>query len=362
MTHRHAEPFRILVLDEKDYGQTLASALRRHLPDLSWGAIRQRILGRHVEINGNLCLDPARRLTSKDVVKFWSQGRPKPIDSNDIKIVYADSHLVVIDKPAGVTSVRHFEERTMSNRRRQLQPTLEELVPHALTVWYQEQNPPANPKKRQRHGDAFRHQLEKNRVLAVHRLDRDTSGLMLFARTKLAAEALGKMFRTHAIDRRYWAVALGDVPSKTIESYLVRDIGGGRRGSVADSETPGAQRAVTHIRKLQQVSDCSLLECQLETGRTHQIRIHLAEAGHPLCGERLYQMRTSISELKETMPAPRQALHAFRLSFQHPMTQEKLDFRSGWPLDLQPWFNQLQQASIPSVSTQDQPPKDAGPS
>jgi 23S rRNA pseudouridine1911/1915/1917 synthase len=337
MTPNPLEHSESIPVADADVGKTISALLRQCRPDLSWGAVRQRILGRHVEMNGNLCLDPARRVTLKDQIRLWQHARPKPIEPSDIQVVFVDTYLVIVDKPAGVTSARHFEERTMSNRRRQLQPTMEELLPITLTDWYHSQSRRRDKPLR---GEAHRQQVQKNRVVPVHRLDRDTSGLMLFARSKIAAESLGKMFRTHTIDRRYWGVAHGKVESMTLESYLVRDVGGGRRGSVADPNTPGAQKAVTHVRQLQTIGPFTLLECKLETGRTHQIRIHLAEAGHPLCGEKLYGQDVTPT-IEAPLQPPRHALHAFRLTFQHPFTQEKLDFRSGWPADLQPWFKRL---------------------
>lgn len=336
MTDSQREPFKSIPIEEARVGMTLANLLKELEPEWSWGKVKQRILSRHVDINGNLCLDPARRLTTRDHVRLWDVPRPKPVDAESIQMVYVDPYLVIIDKPPGVTSARHYEERSMSNRRRQLQPTLEELLPESLTEWFAAQAP------RARHAnlpDKRRRLLEKNQVIAVHRLDRDTSGLMVFARTPVAAEALGKLFRRHEIERRYWAVARGVVEAQRIESYLIRDVGGGRRGSTTDPSAPGAQRAVTHITPVKPLLGHTLVECRLETGRTHQIRIHLAEKGHPLAGERLYGLDLM---LESSVPSPpRHALHAFRLGFVHPMTQEALNFRSGWPKDLQGWFKQI---------------------
>ncbi len=250
-------------------------------------------------------------------------------------MVFVDTYLVIVDKPAGVTSARHFEERTMSNRRRQLQPTMEELLPITLTDCITPNHVVATNRCR---GEAHRQQVQKNRVVPVHRLDRDTSGLMLFARSKIAAESLGKMFEpTPSI------VAIGSCPWKSIDdvwkAICVRDVGGGRRGSVADPNTPGAQKAVTHVRQLQTIGPFTLL-MQTETGRTHQIRIHLAEAGIPFCGEKLYGQDV-IPTIEAALQPPRHALHAFRLTFQHPFHSRKTRLSSGWPADLQPWFKRL---------------------
>ena len=120
----------------------------------------------------------------------------------------------------------------------------------------------------------------------MHRLDRDTSGLLVFARTAEAQQHLEHQFRTHSTRRRYLAVVRGAVESQTIESRLVRDRGDGRRGSTTLPNV--GRRAVTHVRAVERLGDYTLIECRLETGRTHQIRIHLSELGHPLCGDKVY--------------------------------------------------------------------------
>src|SRR5262249_11800516 len=118
---------------------------------------------------------------------------------------------------------------------------------------------------------------------AVHRIDKETSGLVVFALTPQAEAHLGRQFRAHSIGRRYLALVRGRAVSQRIESWLVRDRGDGRRGSGAPGE---GQRAVTHVSVIEELGDYTLVECRLETGRTHQVRIHLGEAGTPLCGER----------------------------------------------------------------------------
>src|SRR5262249_20602680 len=122
-------------------------------------------------------------------------------------------------------------------------------------------------------------------IRAVHRLDKETSGLVVFARNVEAERHLGGQFRAHSVERTYLAVVRGRAQTARIESGLVRDRGDGRRGSGPPAE---GQHAVTHVRVVEELGDCTLVECRLETGRTHQVRIHLGEAGTPLCGERVY--------------------------------------------------------------------------
>src|SRR5439155_2870714 len=130
--------------------------------------------------------------------------------------------------------------------------------------------------------------------------------------------------REHSIDRAYLAIVLGDVAEQTIESRLVRDRGDGQRGCT--SQPDAGQRAVTHVRPVEQLREHTLIECRLETGRTHQIRIHLSEAGHPLCGDTVYRGPRNRKLLPDRSGAPRLALHAAELSFDHPVTGERLHF------------------------------------
>jgi 23S rRNA pseudouridine1911/1915/1917 synthase len=236
---------------------------------------------------------------------------PKPI------IRYADKHIVVVDKPAGLTTMRHPEEAAEFGPRGQrfLPPTLADLLPGLLA---------------QRAGQ--RKCSEQTKVRAVHRLDKDTSGLVVFARTVEAERHLGRQFRAHTIERVYRGVVRGRAKEGRIESWLVRDRGDGRRGS---SAVPGqGQRAVTHVRVLEEWGAYTLVECRLETGRTHQVRIHLGEAGMPLCGERIYDRPLHGRPLPDGSGIKRVALHAAILGFEHPATGQRLRWTSPLPKDM----------------------------
>ena len=236
----------------------------------------------------------------------------------DVDVVFRDRHVAVVDKPAGIVSVRERRERGLSERRRERQPTLDELVAAKLRRPH-DRRPPA--------------------VLPVHRLDRDTSGLMVFARTPEAEKELVRAFKAHDLDRLYRAAVLGRLEGPaTFDTQLARDRGDGRRGSLPSGAAvpPDARRAVTHARPLRGLpGGRSVVECRLETGRTHQIRIHLGEAGLPVCGDKLYGRRD------EQRPPPRQALHAAVLAFRHPATAEAVRFESPWPDDLDRWVASL---------------------
>jgi 23S rRNA pseudouridine1911/1915/1917 synthase len=347
---KESEKFLLIHPTEEDVGRTLSNVLKDRLSGRSWGDVRSAILKRKVQINGNLCLDAARKLTMKDVIKVWRESLPKPVEPTAIKIVHVDDFLVVVEKPPGITSTRHFEERLLSKARRQLQPTLEELLPEALVLHFQSfiKKPATSnrrePMQRKNHETIrqYEHRIKRYAVIAVHRLDRDTSGLMIFARTPTIAESLGRMFRKHEVVRKYHAVVKGHPEAQTFDNILVRDRGDGVRGSKrSEEEDRTEQRAITHIKPIESIGDYSLVECQLETGRTHQIRIHLAEAGFPLCGDPIYCKLPGGERIADTSGAPRQALHSATLEFRHPVGGEVLKFRMPWPSDLYKWLQSL---------------------
>ena len=369
------EQFKLFHLQPQHAGQTLAKVLKSLLPESSWGQAQQWVQQRQVQVNGNLCLDPARRVTEKDVIKLWQQPLPKPVTAEQLRLPYLDEHLVVVDKPAGITSVWHREERSMPTKRRQLQPTLEEMLPLAIARALG-QNPNREPRRsgplpRGARPRRLRDQDQPAKrwpVFPVHRLDRDTSGLMLFARTRLAEQKLIRLFRDHRIERQYWAVALGQVASQTLRSLLVRDRGDGLRGSLpenhenptADTMAPATtdsqsmdgdektgQLAITHVQLVESLGNYSIVRCRLETGRTHQIRIHLSESGHPLCGEKTYLRLRDGQVIADDSEAPRQALHAERLSFIHPISGQRLDFHTPLPTDLKQWLTRLRRSIQP---------------
>lgn len=312
-------------------GLALGPVLRRLLPGESWSKVHRLIENRHVEVNGNLCVDRGRRLNSGDVLKLWDEPRNAPPREDQLRIRYCDHHLVIVEKPAGVTSTRHSEERDWSPRRRQLQPTLDEMLTRVLS------------RRLRAASDSRKRKAAVVRARAVHRLDRETSGLMVFALSAEAERRLVAAFRAHRVDRRYWAVVRGVIGPQTIESYLVRDRGDGRRGG-SDDPSQG-RRAVTHVAVREVLGEYTWVECRLETGRTHQIRIHLAEAGHPLCGEKVYHRPRGGELAPDRSGAVRQALHAYRLALDHPTTGERLEFEMPLPDDMRRLIDRLRSAA-----------------
>ena len=228
---------------------------------------------------------------------------------------------MVVNKPAGLTTMRHAEEADEFGPRgkRFLPKTLADLLPRLL----------ASPGAR---------------AIPVHRIDRDTTGLVAFARTPAAAENLTRQFRQHSADRRYLALVRGVPRSGRVESMFVRDRGDGRRGS---GSGPDGKRAVTHVKVLERLGPFALVECRLETGRTHQVRIHLGEAGAPLCGERVYDRPVNGKPHPDGSGADRPMLHAARLGFTHPTTGEPMSWEVPPPEDFARLLEKLRTAGAP---------------
>jgi 23S rRNA pseudouridine1911/1915/1917 synthase len=329
---------RTIVITRAERGRSLAAVLRSHLRG-SWSAVRRLVREQQVRLDGAVCVDPTRTLRPGQRVEVVASARPGATSARPHRprqagpptaaqtpapvISYTDTQVVVVDKPAGLTTVRHREEAAEHGPRgrRFLPPTLADLLPGLLV-----------------RGKAGR----QPRVRAVHRLDRDTSGLVVFARTPEAERELGQQLRAHAVERRYLALVRGRARSERIESNLVRDRGDGRRGST--SQSGQGQRAVTHVRVLEDLGDYSLVECRLETGRTHQVRIHLGERGTPLCGERVYDRPVNGRPLPDGSGFPRPALHAARLGFRHPATGKAMSWTTPLPADMAALLARLRKA------------------
>ncbi|OWK46985.1 Ribosomal large subunit pseudouridine synthase D [Fimbriiglobus ruber] len=299
-------------------GHTLAKVLRSrlHASQPSWTVVRAVISARRVKVGDALCTDPARRLKEGEIVELLGNSvhRPRGATTDGLVVRHLDDHVIVVEKAAGINSVRHPSELEWPDKHRELDPTLQDL---ALWAAARQLNRP--PKS-----------LPPLRI--VHRLDKETSGLVVFARTAIAERGLGLQFRKHTVVRRYLAVVPGHPRPQTIASDLVRDRGDGRRGS---TKLPNVgKHAVTHITVEEKLAGYTLLSCRLETGRTHQIRIHLSESGHPVCGDKVYCRRPNGDVVADPSGAPRLALHATELGFEHPITGGQLHWSMPLPPDL----------------------------
>lgn len=303
-------------------GQTIAAVVRGLMPGQSWSAVRNIIEKRRVTIGGSVCMDPARRVKLNEVVVILAN--PLKIvrgeRAEDVVIRYLDDDVVVVEKVSGLNTVRHPAELEWGEDRRELAPTLEDITQKAIGLKLH-QKPRTLP-----------------RLRIVQRLDKETSGLVVFARSVRAERELGEQFKEHTVLRRYMAVVPGYLKPQTFRSFLVRDRGDGRRGSGLES---AGKVAVTHVDVLLRLPNYTVLSCKLETGRTHQIRIHLSEAGHFICGEKVYTIRPDGTQLPDPSNAPRLALHALELGFVHPGSGEQMFWSMPMPKDLEGFIDRL---------------------
>ena len=180
----------------------------------------------------------------------------------------------------------------------------------------------------------------------VHRIDKDTSGLLVVAKSDIAHEGLARQFADHSIERAYRAVCAGRPlpPAGTIRGAIARSTSDRKKMALVGPNIAGSRgkHAVTHYRTLQALASATYLECKLETGRTHQVRVHLASIGHPLVGDPVYgRFPTSIRPLLARIGFARQALHAARLGFLHPVSGQRLAFSSMLPIDIRELIAEL---------------------
>ena len=299
------------IVGEDEAGETLAKLVRKHGLAESWNEARRVVQTGKLSLDGTTQTDPVFRPRAGTTVTYAPRARRVELDPPG-RLVHDDSQVVVFDKPAGVSSVPYEERET---------GTAMDLV---RDHW-------------RRAGRAAR----EVPLHVVHRIDKDTSGLIVFAKSKSAERALQTLFREHDIERTYLCVVHGHLTDRRIESLLLADRGDGLRGSIAGrfagkprarGGPPQGKRAVTHVRALEPVGDAAMLcEVRLETGKTHQIRIHLSENGHPLVGERVYIRDFVRDEAHAALPSPRLLLHAATLGFVHPTTAEPMRFESPLP-------------------------------
>lgn len=296
-------------------GWRLDRALADAIPTLSRERLKVLIAAGAVSRAGQAARDPARKATTGDV---FAVAVPAPAPAHNepqdipLAVVFEDDHLIVLDKPAGL--VVHPAAGNLDG-------TLVNALLHHCRGNLSGIGGVARPG-------------------IVHRIDKDTSGLMVAAKTDRAHEGLAKQFAAHSIDRRYRAI-VGGHPSPvagTVDAPLARSAANRKKVAIV----AGGKRAVTHYRALERLHGAALVECRLETGRTHQVRVHMASIGHALLGDPVYgRVRGNMAELLRQLGFQRQALHAAFLGFKHPATNEILAFESNWPADMQELFSQL---------------------
>jgi 23S rRNA pseudouridine1911/1915/1917 synthase len=298
-------------------GWRLDRALADAVPTLSRERLKALIRSGAVEAGGQPVRDPALKVRGGESVTV-AVPEPKPAHNEPqdipLRVMFEDEHLLVVDKPAGL--VVHPAAGNLDG-------TLVNALLHHC-------------------GGSLSGIGGVARPGIVHRIDKDTSGLLVVAKSDVAHEGLAKQFAAHSIDRRYLAIVNG-VPRTaegTVDAPLARSAA--NRKKIAIVEGNRGKRAVTHWKRLAVLRDAALVECRLETGRTHQVRVHMASIGHPLVGDPVYGRsgKTHGKILKE-FQFLRQALHAAELGFTHPVTKHRLSFVSPMPPDMQELFNAL---------------------
>jgi 23S rRNA pseudouridine1911/1915/1917 synthase len=306
----------------EDAGERIDRLLASRLGQLSRSRVKTLIEDRRVTADGATITNPSFRVKPGQILTL---DVPPPVDdrpapqSMALAILYEDAELVVLDKPAGlvVHPAPGNPDRTLVNA----------LLAHC--------------------GDTLQGIGGVRRPGIVHRIDKDTSGLMVVAKTGRAHAALAAGFAERTIERAYWAAVWG-VPSPRegeIDQPIGRSPVNRKKMAVVASGKP-ARTVYRTVRPLGRAA--SLVECRLKTGRTHQIRVHMTELGHPLVGDPVYG-RSRPGRIKDIEPPaaaallgfPRQALHAWLLGFNHPVTGKPLRFEIGFPADLAELMNVL---------------------
>jgi 23S rRNA pseudouridine1911/1915/1917 synthase len=287
-------------------GVTIAAFVKERA-NVAWSVAKRHVTSGKVFVDGAIVTEVDHRLATGQAVELRMSAR-RPLDpEREGVLVYDDAHVVVIDKPAGVNSVPYEDRET---------GTAMDLIRGA---W-------------RRNGKS----ATTVALHIVHRIDRATSGLLMFAKTKRAELGLAAQLRSHEMARQYRCVAHGVVVPRRIESQLIADRGDGLRGSTTLINR--GKRAVTHVEVERALRNSTLCRVRLETGRTHQIRIHLSESGHPLVGEEVYIRDYTQPLIKST----RLLLHAATLGFEHPITGERVELASELPPDFTAMLDRLQ--------------------
>ena len=304
------------MIGEAQHGLRLDKALAELLPELSRERLKSLIVEGEVTTDGRT-LNPSVKVAAG---QLYAVNIPAPAEAEAIaqdiplNIVHEDADLIVVDKPAGL--VVHPAAGNLDG-------TLVNALLHHCRGELSGIGGVARPG-------------------IVHRIDKDTSGLLVVAKSDRAHEGLAQQFKAHSIDRLYAAIVYGlPQPSAgTVDTWIGRS--DADRKKMAVHREGRGKHAVTHYRTIERLAGAALVECKLETGRTHQVRVHMAHLGHPLIGDPVYSRdRKGFKTILETLRFKRQALHAKRLGFIHPLTGQKLSFDSALPTDMQELLSEL---------------------
>ena len=320
-----------------DKGQSmmrLDKYLTQKMTETSRSRIQMAVEAGYVRVNGNVAKSNYKIKPLDEIsLVFPYEKRVRDIGPENIPldIVFEDNDILIINKPAGL--VVHPGHGHFSG-------TLVNAVAYHLTYRDKNTQPSENDKI-------------KNGIL-VHRIDKDTSGILVVAKNDEAQLKLAKQFFEHTTKRKYVAIVWGNLSEDegTIDANIARDESDRMRFSVPKDPTKG-RHAVTHYRVLERFGYVTVVECQLETGRTHQIRVHLKHLGHPLFNDERYGGNkiisgTIFSKYKQFIDncfqiLPRQALHAKTLGFIHPTTGKEVFFDSNIPEDMNNLINKMRE-------------------
>jgi len=287
--------------------------------DLSRARIQALIGAGRVEIDGNLATTPSAKVSKGATFHIGippaaeADARPQDIP---LAIAFEDEHLIVLDKPAGM--VVHPAAGNPDG-------TLVNALLHHCAGRLSGIGGVARPG-------------------IVHRIDKDTSGLLVVAKSDRAHEGLAAQFAAHSVHRRYLAVCGGHPrrPEGTIAGRIGRSDANRKKMAVLDKDSSRGKHAVTHYKMIERLGPATLIECRLETGRTHQVRVHCASIGHALLGDPLYGTTPRpLKPLLSRIGFARQALHAARLGFEHPISNQILRFEAKLPADMAELIDQL---------------------
>jgi len=298
----------VILVNAAEARERLDRVLVTHFPEHSRSEIQRWIEAGAVRVDGAIATSRSKvhegsRIEATPLPPATTTAKPEAIP---LSILFEDEHLLVVDKPAGL--VVHPAPGHASG-------TLVNAYLHHVGA------------------DEGDEDEDASRPGIVHRLDKDTSGVMVIAKTPRAREVLRVRFAAHDLERAYLAIALGTHPPRaTYDTFHGRHPTDRKRFT---SKLTKGRRAVTHVERLELLHGASWVRCRLETGRTHQIRVHLAEHGHALLGDPVYGGRPRDARLREAADAlGRQALHAAVLGFPHPVTGTALRFEAPLPADL----------------------------
>jgi len=300
-------------------GDRLDQALVRLLPQHSRSRLQGWVRSGFITVNDSVVRRCNHRLSGGEKLEVTAAARQAIDESTQansalaedipLSIIYADESIMVINKPAGLIT-----HQGAGNWCGTLQNALLHHAPELSAV---------------------------PRAGIVHRLDKDTSGLLVIARTPEAQTNLVRQLQARTVSRKYLAVACGSV---RLDGKVEAPIARHPRQRTRMALRLGGKPALTHYRVVQRFANATLLECTLDTGRTHQIRVHLASIGHPLLGDRLYGGRLKLS----TVSFNRQALHAWRLALAHPQSGESMCWQAAPPEDFASLLAKLGATATPA--------------